>query len=153
MPASGTPDFVRAAVTDLVRHRIVTPDGSSRFACCEDCADRYLGSGSAVADQEYLTVEIRINGFCAHCGWCGERVVLPERCIRHQDCPDFDPVVTVRMERAVRELRRRSGGDLPPRAFEYLTMAAHGFRAAGVDGTAALLVDRVWDARVDWQLT
>lgn len=151
VPASGTHEFVRAAVTDLVHHRLVAPDGSCRFACSEDCADRYLGSSPSRADYRYLTVEVRINGFCGHCGWCATRVVLPDKCLRHEDCPDFDPLVTLRMQRAVRELRRRSGCDLPPRAFEYLTMAAHGFRAAGVDGTAALLIDRVWDARVDWQ--
>ena len=66
------------------------------------------------------------------------------------DCPDFDGMFTLHAQRAVVLLRRRTQGDVPSRAFDYLSEAARAFRDGGLDINADLLADRVWDVRGDW---
>ncbi|GAA4380732.1 hypothetical protein [Nocardioides caricicola] len=138
-------------MSNLVAFRIVTPDGANRVVCDIECAEHYLASHSSEDGRRLVTDPVRVTGSCAFCAWDGERVAVPPRCRMHdQSCPDFDALGTLRAQAAVRELRRRTGGDLSPRAFAYLEAAARSYREAGIDGTARMLVERVWDASVDW---
>ena len=134
-----------------VTYRIENPDGSVRFFCDSDCAQKFV-EATGTPDRLLKADPRRLKTSCAGCGWCGVGVALPVGgcCLHGEDCPDFHPLTTMRAEIVVQRLQQRAGKPLPPRGFTYLEDAAGGFYLIGLEGTVEQLVDQVWDLRSDW---
>lgn len=148
---------VKATVSNLVNYRVKVhdggpADGSTRFLCSYQCAERFL-CATNTDDDDLRRDPRRIKTSCAHCAWCGQMVAVPINCVMCQDddCPEFNPMTTVRAAVAVQRLQQRAGRRrLPDRAMQYLEDTMGGHMVIGKDLTLNDLVDRVWDLRVDW---
>lgn len=146
---------VKATVSNLVNYRVEVhdggpADGSVRFLCSYACAERFL-SATNTDDVELRRNPRRLKTSCAHCAWCSALVAVPVNCVMHEDdCPEFEPLTTVRAAHAVLRLQRKAGRQLPDRAMSYLEDTIGGHAVLGKPLVLNDLVDRVWDVRVDW---
>lgn len=147
---------VKATVSNLVNYRVEVHDGgpasgSIRFLCSYECSERFL-SATNTDDDELRRDPKRLKTSCVHCAWCSALVAVPINCVMHDDgdCPEFEPLTTVRAGHAVLRLQRKAGRRLPDRAMAYLEDTMGGHAVLGKSLTLDDLVARVWDVRVDW---
>lgn len=147
---------VKATVSNLVNYRVEVhdggpADGSIRFLCSYQCAERFLAATHS-DDDDLRRDAKRIKTSCVHCAWCSTLVAVPAGgCVMHgDDCPQYEPLATVRAGHAVLRLQRRSGRRLPDRAMSYLEETIGGHAVLGKMPALNDLVDRVWDLRIDW---
>lgn len=147
---------MRATVSNLVTHRLITPSGVTRSFCGDPCRNRWLvANGARDHGATRDDTPVRVRQDCQQCAWCGLTIAVPIDCLRHpcgdgSVCPDYDVLATDTGGRAVRRLRQLAGRDLPDRCFDYLEKAAECFRHDLVPCTAQMLVERVMDVRADW---
>lgn len=143
-------------MSNLVNYRVPVTTGpgagSIRFLCSYECSERFL-TATNTPDEALERSPRRIKTSCVHCAWCGSVTGVPVgECVFHDDdCPDFDPMTTVKAAVAIQRLRRRVGGQmLTPRAMTYLEDTLGGHMVLGIQLPLDELVARVWDVRVDW---
>lgn len=139
-------------MTDTAHVRIRRPGGSEVVFCDQLDAQRWLiatATDRTVADHR--ADPVTINNHCIHCAWCGSVVVVPSTCLLHGEgaCPLFSSVMTVKARRAVMELRKAHGRDLPPCCFDMLERASFDLNTTG-DFTWRRLFQLVWAQQPDW---
>ena len=136
--------------------RIRTPSGASLTWCTEEHARRWLRAAAHSHDGSTLerggpapAGELRA---CSACAWCGDAVDTPAPgvCILHDRCPDWDPMGTLAVQRAIEQLTAMIGTPLPEAAFGYMEDVAQGQHEAGTwPGQVDLVLD-VWAEHAKW---
>ena len=131
--------------------RIRTPNGAG-FACCtEEHARRWL----LAAAHSHRGSTLHQSGpshagellACSTCAWCGNTVdaLAPGACILHgKGCPDWAPMGTLTVQRAIERLTAMIGAPLPDAVIGYVEDVAQGQHETGTwPGLVDLVLD-VW---------
>jgi len=142
-------------VATIERFYLRTGNGVALAFCTPEHAHKWCAALPApTLELTTLDVSTRAITWCEHCAHCGTLIsaTITGACQLHDgDCPDFEWLATLAVQRAVRALTRMAGVPLTPRAFVYIEDAAQNQWEAGDFPDVADLVKRVWDVRIDWQ--
>jgi hypothetical protein len=144
----------QAPVSYDVHHRIRYMPASQVHLCDTECVRKWLLAHRRIfRHAAYLDQIVRPALDCSHCGWCGTLISVPAHghCEFHgADCPGWDWRAAACAPIAIRELAKRNGRPLPPRAFAYAEQVATDLHATYQWPNLVRLVDTVWDHRIDW---